>query len=277
MTEPTEPLRLWTPSGLEGADPAGLSYVVVDEIEGGTVGLAVSDWPRVDAQGRLRFGREPVLLGAERVALERFLAEHRRPAELAERPLRIGDAFGVRARAERLWEAEVAEARLEPVLPPEEWIEPPVYDVTPEARDAAKASFYAAVTPALTAAQVAGIEELIEQPPAPAAAPPPPPPPPPPPGWWRSPLVQIVVAAVVFGGGLGAGIALGGQTQTVTSTSFTTQTDRTTSTDVTTETRFTTSTDFSVSTIFTTSTEITVSTVFTTVEVPAPPPPPSPG
>jgi hypothetical protein len=120
-------------------DTSGLSYIVVDEIEEGIVGLAVSEWPRKDEKGRLRFESDPVLLGAEREAFERFLDRYREP-----RPLRIGDVFAARTRP-----VAEAEPRLEPVLAPEQWIEPPVHDVTADAREAAKVSFYSAVAPVL--------------------------------------------------------------------------------------------------------------------------------
>ena len=202
MTEVTQELRPWTPAGLKPREVRGLSYVVVDEIEGGAVGLAVSEWPRIDGEGRLRFGAPPVLLGADRASLEAFLDRHRQTS----RPLRSGDVFGLRARRERLREAAEAEARLEPMLEPETWIEPPVYDVTADARDAAKASFYAAVTTPLIGPEIDLIEELIERPSPP---PPPPAPPRPPRPWWRSPFFQVAAAAIVFGGGLGAGFAAG--------------------------------------------------------------------
>ncbi len=149
----------WSPPAIEGADTAGLSYVVVDEIEGSMVGLAVSDWPQVDEQGRLRFESSPVLLGAERDALERFLDRHRQPG----RPLRIGDVFAVRARASELRQADEAEQRLAPVLDPEQWLEPPVYDVTAAAREAAKVSFYSAVAPALDPEQAARLAPLTDE------------------------------------------------------------------------------------------------------------------
>lgn len=114
-----------------GLDTTGLSYILVDEIEGGLVGLAVSEWPRTDEQGRLRFDSEPMQVAVDRRAFERFLDEHREPS----RPLRIGDVFAARTRP--------AEAGLDP----ERWIEPPVHDVTADAREAAKIAFYAAVAP----------------------------------------------------------------------------------------------------------------------------------
>ena len=279
MTEITQVMRPWAPDGLEGRDPGGLSYVVVDEIEGGSVGLAVSEWPRMDAKGRVRFGGDPVLLGADRRSLQGFLAEHRQPRELAERPLRVGDVFALRAQPERLREAQQVEERMEPMLAPADWIGPPVLDVTPDARDAAKASFYAAVTPSLDPAQVARIDEIVERPPPPPASPAPPPAPPPPRGWFRSHLLQIALTAAVFAGGLGAGVAVGGggggsaaATEIVTSTVFTTLTNVTgaTATEFTTETSFTTETVLTTETVFTTETLFTTETVFE----PAPPPPP---
>jgi hypothetical protein len=112
-----------------GLDTTGLSYIVVEEIEGGMVGLAVSDWPRTDEQGRLRFDAEPVPVTVERAEFERFLEQHRQPS----RPLRIGDVFAARTGR--------------PTQHLEGWIEPPVHDVTADAREAAKIAFYAAVAP----------------------------------------------------------------------------------------------------------------------------------
>jgi len=146
----------WSPPALGGADPSGLSYIVVDEIEGGLIGLAVSDWPRTDEKGRLRFDSIPVLVGAERDALERFLDGQRQ----SNRPLRIGDVFAARTRPV---ESNEAEPRLEPMLDPERWFEPPVYDITSDAREAAKISFYGAVAPALEPAEAARLTPLIEE------------------------------------------------------------------------------------------------------------------
>jgi hypothetical protein len=114
-------------SGLE--DTTGVSYIVVEEIEGGMVGLAVSDWPHTDERGRLRFDSEPVQAALELVELESFLKLHREP----DRPLRVGDVFAARTGP--------------PSRYPKDWIEPPVHDVTADAREAAKVAFYAAVAP----------------------------------------------------------------------------------------------------------------------------------
>jgi hypothetical protein len=145
----------WRPPALGDADPTGLSYVVVDEIEGAMVGLAVSDWPRTDEKGRLRFDSSPVLVGAERAALEHFLNRHRDEP----RALRMGDVFAARARPV---ETDEAEPRLEPVLDPDRSFEPPVYDITSDAREAAKLSFYGAVAPALEPEEAARLAPLMD-------------------------------------------------------------------------------------------------------------------
>ena len=115
--------------GWSGVDTTGLSYIVVEEMDGGLAVLAVSDWPRTDERGRLRFDSEPVQVAVQRDAFERFLDLHRQPS----RPLRTGDVFAARTGA--------------PAPHPEGWIEPPVHDVTADAREAAKIAFYAAVAP----------------------------------------------------------------------------------------------------------------------------------
>jgi hypothetical protein len=160
------PRRPWKPPDLDERDFARLFYLVVDEIVGGSLGLVLSDWPEVDEQGRLRFDGTPVMLGAEREALQSFLSEHRLPGALAQRPLRIGDAFAVRVIRDALAEVSdelAAQTRLEPLLPPAKWIEPPVYDVSAEAREAAKAAFYAAVTPTLGPGEAAALANLTEE------------------------------------------------------------------------------------------------------------------
>jgi hypothetical protein len=56
--ESATPLRPWTPPCVPQDlldDHARLSYVVVDEIVGDTVTLAVAPWPGSDEHGRVRF------------------------------------------------------------------------------------------------------------------------------------------------------------------------------------------------------------------------------
>jgi hypothetical protein len=169
--EPGGPaLPPWQPPSLAGVAVEELLYVVVDELEGPSVGLAVSWWPRVDESGRVRFPDGAWMLGADRQTFERFLAGHRRPRELADRPLRIGDVFAVRAirdALDRLREELEEQRRLEPFLDPADWLRPPVYDITSDAREAAKASFYAAVTPTLGPREADWIRDIAEPRPPP--------------------------------------------------------------------------------------------------------------
>jgi hypothetical protein len=158
--------RRWEPHALDKLDPGRFFYLVIDEIVGASLGLVLSDWPGVDEQGRLCFGGAPRMLGADREALQSFVSEHRLPAALAQRPLRIGDAFAVRVIRDALAEVSdelAAQTRLEPLLLPSQWIEPPVYDVSADAREAAKAAFYAAVTPTLTPEEAAEFAILTEE------------------------------------------------------------------------------------------------------------------
>jgi hypothetical protein len=157
----------WAPVGVTDLENADLRYLVVDEIVGPSVGLVLSPWPAIDEQGRLRFAEAGgELVGCLRADLERFLSEHRLPEALRERPLRIGDVFAVCIRQEVLAEfaAELREQRrLEPFLGPERWIEPPVYDVTADAREEAKVAFYAAVTPLLDSDQAERLAETAAE------------------------------------------------------------------------------------------------------------------
>ena len=147
-----ERLRPWSPPLLARVPTEELSYVLVDEIVGSSVGLAVSPWPRLDDKGRLRFPDGRLMLGSDADTLAEFLHKHRLPRELRERQLRIGDAFAAGTHADvidRLRDQLEDERRLKPFLDPAEWLRPPVYDITPDAREAAKGSFYAAVAPTL--------------------------------------------------------------------------------------------------------------------------------
>jgi hypothetical protein len=158
--------RRWLPPGLPETwvdDPA-LRYVVVDEVLEGSVTLAVTRWPELDRRGRLRFGRTPPLsVGVDqakvvRVLAARIVAEESStgasPSVVAERPVRVGDVFAVRearplsslirgSKPKRRGSGDYESA---PAIDPEDWIAPPVYDLTAEARDAAKLAYYAAAS-----------------------------------------------------------------------------------------------------------------------------------
>jgi hypothetical protein len=136
-------LRPWRPRTLRSVDFTGHRYAVIDEIQGTRAVLAVTDWPGVDGNGRLRFSLElPADVWADTDALMRFLAEHRLPRALAARELRTGDAFAVKPSSK----AALSRAAGDVPLDPEEWIRPPVYDVTRDARREAKVAFYSAVS-----------------------------------------------------------------------------------------------------------------------------------
>ncbi|MDH4177983.1 MAG: hypothetical protein OEW31_10680 [Thermoleophilia bacterium] len=154
----------WVPRDLAGGASADRRYVVVDEILGSVVGLAVSPWPSVDAEGRLRFRTGDVLtVAADRVELQGFLGEHRLPAELRERPLRIGDVFAVSVRPgvlEKLAGGAAAHARLEAPVAPAAWMLAPVHDISAEAREATKVAFYASVAPTMEPEEAALLTAL---------------------------------------------------------------------------------------------------------------------
>lgn len=119
------------------ADVTELSYITVDEIGEGVVTLLISDWPEVDERGRLRFsGAPPVSVDVGETRLAAYLAKVRLPERLRERPLREGDAFAARTTIKQRAPA--------PERPVSRWLKAPVYDVTADARDAAKAAYLTA-------------------------------------------------------------------------------------------------------------------------------------
>ena len=152
MTKPG--MVVWQPQGLDlpGATLGKLSYVVVDEVVENAARLSVSAWPSVDEAGRLRFegGERPRSVPADLRQLRTFVKANRagggRPSQL-----RMGTVLAVRVDKSVLPKPESNEemrehATLEPRRP-DEWMQPPVYDVTGAARDKAKEAFYAAVAP----------------------------------------------------------------------------------------------------------------------------------
>jgi hypothetical protein len=154
----------WRPLGVD-VRAKDLRYLVVDEIVGGVVGLALCDWPFVDGLGRVRFKGATRMLGAVRSELQEFLAMHRVPAEGAGRPVRIGDVFAVEVIVDELDHVRdqlEGQSRLEPLLSPQKWIKPPVRDLTVVAREAAKISFYAAVAPMLGPSEAGLIAGLTD-------------------------------------------------------------------------------------------------------------------
>ena len=146
--------RRWSPDVIRGIPTARLRYVVVDELFGNTAELGISAWPLVDAQGRLRFPEEATAhIEVDARRMQTFLRRYRMPRKAVGRILRTGDAFGFTVRARGLAAFlelhETAEGReRRTMLNPTTWawLEPPIYDVTADAREAAKLSYYAALT-----------------------------------------------------------------------------------------------------------------------------------
>jgi hypothetical protein len=135
-------LTAWRPPSLRRARAPleQLSYVVVDEIVADGVRLSVSDWPQVDERGRLHFEEGGTLsVEADLGELVDFLAGARRDGR-RRMEVRMGTVLA----------AKVKRAALRRSAPhPGDWLVPPVYDVSADARTKAKEAFYAAVTPTL--------------------------------------------------------------------------------------------------------------------------------
>jgi hypothetical protein len=151
---PFDEWALWAPASLEGVDVAGLSYIVVDEIVKPTCVLAVTDWPRIDESGRVRFRLDvrPHLVRVAVSELAGYLAEHRAVEDNKDREVRIGDVYAAVARTEKLPAPESeAEARelTGSELTPLDWLEPPIHDITVAGRETAKIALYGALAPVL--------------------------------------------------------------------------------------------------------------------------------
>lgn len=159
---PWQPLTMATAPAGRSVEWATLSYIVVDELTDDNAGLIVADWPVLDRRGRLRFPGLSWRVGATQQALDRFLAEHRvvtaqtaEPESVRRRPLRIGDAFAATTSRGR--------GRMAAAPKPARWLKPPVYDVTSDARDAAKAALYGAVAPVMTEDELARIAQETDK------------------------------------------------------------------------------------------------------------------
>jgi hypothetical protein len=136
-------------------DYAELWYVLVEEMVGDAVGLRVAAWPRADPEGLPVFAdpEGEVELGADRDELQRRVDRLRRPqpgsarsaqAALRRRRLALGDVFAADIDARAL----AAAARSEQVAS-SGWLRG-LFDVTADARDAARQIFYQAVTAPLS-------------------------------------------------------------------------------------------------------------------------------
>ena len=147
--ESREGWRPWEPPAAPELAARKPSYVVVDEIVGDAVGVAIHPWPLADHKGRLRFTDygEGRFAGTSRTELQTWVAEHRVAAlgaaatpeakALASRPLAIGDVFAATTDAEGAG------------VTPETLLGADFADLTIDAREAAKLAFYGAVGPPL--------------------------------------------------------------------------------------------------------------------------------
>jgi hypothetical protein len=142
----------WRPPSLRDRDDLeDFAYVVVEEEIDGTMGLVVAEWPS-GGRGAPRFHEKGEFeLAVPREELQRHVSDRRVPRtgelpdavadELRHRPVSVGDVFAIRptedldpADSERLRRCE--------------WMGETL-DVTAEAREAAKATMYEALTPPL--------------------------------------------------------------------------------------------------------------------------------
>jgi len=156
----TNSVTLWTPKALGQRDDIGdFAYVVVEELIDDRVGLVASDWPTED-DGAPRFHSDmrEAELTMSRTALQSYLNETRSTGpeedtarlpgeakfELRQRPVASGDAFAARLEPGLLDRAAAEDVEVvDPAVLGE------VVDITAEAREAAKAAMYRALTPPL--------------------------------------------------------------------------------------------------------------------------------
>ena len=158
--------RPWMPDVIGRRSTEELRYAVVDEIfpgailkRGSRTGLAelsVSDWPVVDALGRLRFpGDEAIHIEVDAERLRLLRRRHRLPRKAASRDLRGGDTFALLVEPHslnsfhsRIHPDETSSADRSRSLDPRtwDWLRLPVYDITADAREAAKLAYFAALT-----------------------------------------------------------------------------------------------------------------------------------
>ncbi|MFP5371072.1 MAG: hypothetical protein ACLGI3_10035, partial [Actinomycetes bacterium] len=144
-----ETFQPWTPPCVPDdllVDPTRLSYLVVDEIVGDIVTLALAPWPSSDPEGRVRFPADAVGAPAGHLLVHGRELRERLYEGFMRRAPRVGDAFAavlgdeVSRRLARSGEVVLdREIRLVDALPGR------VADLTAEARNVAKLAFYAAV------------------------------------------------------------------------------------------------------------------------------------
>lgn len=142
----------WQPASLrERDDLEDFAYVVVEEEIDGTMGLVVAEWPSGGRAAPRFHGQREFELAVDREEMRRHVSDRRVPRadelpdevvdELRNRRIEVGDVFAIKP-VEDLF-AEDPD-RLQTC----EWMGEAL-DVTAEAREAAKAKMYEALTPPL--------------------------------------------------------------------------------------------------------------------------------
>jgi hypothetical protein len=111
-------------------------YASVDDVADGMVVFSVSDWPRLDREGRLYWDTKPFELVVSEREVQAIVDAGRAEAGLTapDRPIRVGDAFLLRGLPDE--QASLRRASL-------------VLDISAAARDAARAALYGAVASTL--------------------------------------------------------------------------------------------------------------------------------
>ena len=136
-TTPRKAVKLWQPeqAAPDGRRPfpiptpeASDDYVTVDERVEGVIAVVISRWPSVTTRGLLSFPGRPTTSWFAEDKLQAALDKSRERAKQVTRPLRIGDTFWVRG-----WSRKT----------PGAWDD--LLDITPAARQAAKAALAAAI------------------------------------------------------------------------------------------------------------------------------------
>jgi hypothetical protein len=155
---PPPPFDDWPPWQPEALEVGGKSYIVVDEIVKPTAVLAITEWPRVDGDGRVRFRLEtrPQLVRVEIEELEQHLAE--------QRTVRVGDVYAAVVNEQKLAppeSEEEAEHLAHDRVASFDWLVGRLENVTPAARDVAKTALYSAGAPVLAPEEAA---ELTREP-----------------------------------------------------------------------------------------------------------------
>jgi hypothetical protein len=130
-------------SGLTINNAKRLTYIVVDEIVDDVATLALHPWPVADNQGRVRF---PDLEACRHAAVSLRALESQLYQGWLKRDPRVGDVFGAvlsDAAKRALARRDNTRWQLRSLLTP------PIYDLSQDARVAAKLAYYAAMAPVL--------------------------------------------------------------------------------------------------------------------------------